>query len=153
MGRTLNPGGEPPMPRRMGFAAAKDDGIAALAVVWGLGSGRRARALLREGKRVEILAIDVDPARPELARMIVTSCERLRDAYTSGRLAIRIGSPEAFAQRWHELGALQDRVAVHVDLAALTAVPPAARDLARAIERLHVERMDLHRFAAQMRSN
>ena len=137
----------------MGLVAAKDDGNAALAVVWGLGSGRRARALLREGLRVEILAIDVDPTRPELARVIVTSCERLRDAHAQGRLAVRVGTPAAFAQRWHELGAQADRITVHVDLSALAAVPPAARDLARAIERLHVERLDLHRFAEQMRTN
>jgi hypothetical protein len=135
----------------MGCPAANDDGE--LDVVWGLGSGRRARALLRGGRRVEVLAIDVDPQRPDLARTIVDACERLRDAYGAGRLVVRVGSPAAFAQRWHELGDSGNRVTIHVDLAALAAVPPSARDLARTIERLHVERLDLHRFAERMRDN
>lgn len=134
-------------------AIATDTTAEVLDVLWGLGSGRRARALLREGRRVEILALDVEPSRPELAQVVVSACERLRAAQGEGRLRVVVGTPSGFAQRWHELGNGGAAVTMHVDLAALASVPPAARDLAQTIERLHLERLDLHRFAARMRRN
>ncbi|MBC8067247.1 MAG: hypothetical protein IAG13_02845 [Deltaproteobacteria bacterium] len=124
------------------------------ALVWGLGSGRRVRALLREGKRVEVLAIDVDPARADLVDAIVAACPRLCEAQRDGRLRIRVAPPEQLAahfsvctqQHGHEH-------TLHVDLAALSSVPVPARDLARAIERLWTERADLERFAPRLHAN
>ncbi len=124
-----------------------------LDVVWGLGSGRRARALLREGRQVEVLAIDVEADRPDRVRSVVGTCERLRDAEACGRLRVVLGSAADFATRWRELDPTRMDLAIHVDLAALASVPPEARELARIVERLHLERMDLHRFAARMRDN
>ena len=136
----------------MGLAVAKesDEG---LDVVWGLGSGRRARALLREGRRVEVLALDVDPSRPDLARAVIGACARLTAAHASGRLRVMIGAPESFAQRWRELGSRAELVTVHVDLGALSAVPAPAQELARVVERVHLERDDLVRFARVMHDN
>ncbi len=130
-----------------------DSSVEVLDVLWGLGSGRRARALLREGRRVEILALDVEPSRPELAQVIVSACDRLRVAQGDGRLRVVVGTPSGFAQRWRELGLGGAAVTMHVDLAALASVPPAARELAQTIERLHLERLDLQRFGARMRQN
>lgn len=134
-------------------AVARDAGESTLDVVWGLGSGRRARVLLREGRRVEILAIDVEPDRPDRVRAVIDACERLRAAEAEARLRVVVGSAATFAARWHELGAANTGITVHVDLAALSAVPMAARELARVVERLHLERADLHRFAETMRRN
>lgn len=122
-----------------------------LALVWGLGSGRRVRELLRRGLHVEVLALDVDPERPELATAIVGACPRLRDALVHGRLRVFVGSPAELGARLQALSS--DRVHVHVDLAALSAVPEPARALARTVERLHLEQLDLHRFASRMRAN
>ncbi|MBK6920198.1 MAG: DUF115 domain-containing protein [Deltaproteobacteria bacterium] len=123
----------------------------ALALVWGLGSGRRVRELLRQGLHVEVLALDVDPERPELATAIVSACPRLRDALVHGRLRVIVGSPAELGARLQTLSG--DRVDVHVDLAALSAVPEPARALARTVERLHLEQLDLQRFASRMRRN
>ncbi len=124
------------------------------AIVWGLGSGRKVRALLREGKHVEVLAIDVDPARPDVVAAIVRSCPRLTDAEQGGRLVVHVAPPEElaaqFALRTQELA---DDATMHVDLAALSAVPAPARDLARLIERLWSERADLRRFAPRLHAN
>lgn len=122
-----------------------------LALVWGLGSGRRVRELLRRGLHVEVLALDVDPERPELATAIVGACPRLRDALVHGRLRVFLGSPAELGARLQALSG--DNVHVHVDLAALSAVPEPARALARTVERLHLEQLDLHRFASRMRAN
>jgi 6-hydroxymethylpterin diphosphokinase MptE-like protein len=117
------------------------------ALVWGLGSGRNVRALLRDGHRVEVLAIDVD--RPEIARAIIDGCARLVDAEREGRLRVMVAPPEQLAAHF----SLCRADTMHVDLAALAGVPEPARDLARMIERLWNERADLHRFAPRLRAN
>ncbi|MBX7079349.1 MAG: DUF115 domain-containing protein, partial [Nannocystaceae bacterium] len=130
---------------------APDGAPSALAVVWGLGSGRRARALLREGATVILYAIDVAPERGDVVEAVVSACERLRDARREGRLTIVHGSAAALARAFRALPA--QGVQMHVDLAALASVPEPARPLARLVERLHLEQTDLHRFAARMRDN
>lgn len=141
------------MPLDVSHAAARTPSPSSCehALVWGLGSGRRVRELLRQGLHVEVLALDVDPERPELAAAIVDACPRLRDALAQGRLRVVLGSPSELGARLHAIE--RDHVQVHVDLAALSAVPPSARTLARTVERIHLEQLDLHRFAARMRSN
>lgn len=132
--------------------ASSDEGTPSHALVWGLGSGRKVRALLREGKHVEVLAIDVDPQRPDAARAIVASCPRLVEAEREGRLHVLVAAPEQLAA--HFSVRAQDRLgALHIDHAALAAVPPAARDLARMIERLSAEQLDAQRFAPRLRAN
>jgi Protein of unknown function DUF115 len=123
-------------------------------LVWGLGSGRRVRALLREGKRVEVLAIDVDPARPDIADATVRACPRLSEAERDGRLRVLVAPPEQLAARFSMLADHHPSAgSMHVDLAALSCVPEPARDLARVIERLWTERADLERFAPRLHAN
>jgi hypothetical protein len=126
-------------------------GEAPLAVVWGLGSGRKARALLRDGARVLVYAIDVAADRSDVVEAVVTACDRLRTARRDGRLTIVHGSAAELARAFRQLP--DDGVVMHVDLAALASVPEPARALARTIERLHLEQTDLHRFAARLRDN
>ena len=129
--------------------AGSDGTTPAHALVWGLGSGRKVRALLREGKHVEVLAIDVDPQRPDAARAIVASCPRLVEAEREGRLHVLVAAPEQLAAHF----SVARPSAMHIDHAALAAVPAAARDLARMIERLSAEQLDMQRFAPRLRAN
>lgn len=109
--------------------------------------------LLRAGHRVEVLAIDVDPTRPESARAIVGGCEELRGALGTGALVVRIAGPGQLAARFQGLADLRPRPQLEVDLVALMHVPAPARALARMVERIHVERSDLERFAPVLRGN
>lgn len=122
----------------------------AAVLLWGLGTGRRARALLREGSSVEVLALDIDPSRPEAAERIVGECELLTTARRGGRLTVVVGAASELAAR------LCTRAVPHrmeVDLGALANVPAAARALARTVERIHLEQADARRHGPQLRAN
>lgn len=133
--------------------AAVDLASAQLDVVWGLGSGRRVRGLLREGAVVEVLAIDVAPHDDARIEAVIAACTRLTEARHAGRLAVRVGTPAQLADRWHALADLALQPRIHVDLAALSNVPEPARSLARLVTRLHEERRDHARFGARLRTN
>jgi hypothetical protein len=119
-------------------------------LLWGLGTGRRTRALLREGASVEVLALDVDPRRPEDAERIVASCELLTAARTDGRLRLVVGAAADLATR---LATRDVPTRMEVDLAALASVPAPARSLARMVERIHLEQADARRHGPQLRAN
>jgi hypothetical protein len=122
----------------------------AVILLWGLGTGRKVRALLREGAYVEVLALDVDPARPDDAERVIADCELLTAAREHGRLRVVVGSAADLAAR---LCHVEDPARMEVDLAALAGVPAAARSLARTVERIHLERADVRRHGPQMRAN
>jgi hypothetical protein len=124
-----------------------------LEVVWGLGTGRRVRALLREGARVEVLALDVAPDDASRVETIIGACALLGDARRAGRLAVHVGTPAQLGDRWRSIAALRVRPRIHVDAAALDRAPESARTLARAVLRLHDERRDHARFGARLRMN
>ncbi len=129
------------------------DAVPPSCVLWGLGSGRRARALLRAGHRVEVLALDVDPSRPEQARAVVAGCEELHNAMQHGELIVRVAQPAHLASRFQGLADACPRPQLEVDLAALMSVPQPAQALARMIERIHIERRDVARFGSVLRDN
>ena len=122
----------------------------ATVLLWGLGSGRRARALLREGASVEVLALDVDPRRPEVADRIVSECTLLTEAKRGGRLRLVVGAPGQLALR---LVQRETPTRMEVDLGALANVPTEARSLARTVERIHLEQSEARRHAPQLRAN
>ncbi len=119
-------------------------------LLWGLGTGRRTRALLREGASVEVLALDVDPRRPEDAERVVDACELLSEARTTGRLRLVVGAATELAAR---LSASDVPTRMEVDLAALASVPASARSLARTVERIHLEQADARRHGPRLRAN
>lgn len=119
-------------------------------LLWGLGTGRRTRALLREGVTVEVLALDVDPRRPEDAERVVDACELLTAARSAGRLRLVVGAATELAAR---LAARDVPARMEVDLAALASVPPSARSLARTVERIHLEQADARRHGPRLRAN
>lgn len=119
-------------------------------LLWGLGTGRKARALLRAGAHVEVLALDVDPHRPELAERIVSDCELLTSARAGGRLRLVVGESAELAERLREHAT---PVRMEVDLAALANVPVGARSLARTVERIHLEQAEARRHGPQLRAN
>lgn len=124
-----------------------------LDVVWGLGSGRRVRGLLRDGASVEVLAIDAAPSDVMRIESVIGACTTLTEARRAGRLAVRVGTPAELAQRWRSLGELATPPRIHVDVAALAKVPEPAAALARLVIRLHDERRDHARFGARLRAN
>jgi len=135
------------MPAFRTSLARRDD---ATVLLWGLGTGRKARALLREGATLEVLALDVDPSRPEDAERIVDACELLTSARRDGRLTLVVGAASHLAAR---LGARAVPQRMEVDLGALAHVPAPARSLARTVERIHLEQADARRHGPQLRAN
>ncbi len=117
-------------------------------VIWGLGTGRHVRELMGRG-RVLVLAIDLDPGMPEIARAVLDENPDLRRAVWEGRLEVVLDSPDGLARRFQGLRSCK----MHVHLPALAIAPTSAQPLARLVERIHLEARNLERQAPRLRDN
>ncbi len=118
-------------------------------VVWGLGTGRHLRRLVREGLRVRVLAIDLaEPTGDAIAARLAARPEVLH-AWRRRRLEIVTGPPAKLAAAFSACQGAR----VYVHAPALDDTRPEAAALARGIERVHEARLSARGQVVRLRSN
>lgn len=122
-------------------------------VVWGLGSGGHLYAPLEQGKRVLVLAIDLEPGSEPLVERILEKDPILGDAHRRQKLEVLVGSVSRLAARFRDCESAGETPEVMVHMPVMDHVPRAARPLAKTLERSATERSRPQRAQRTMRRN
>jgi hypothetical protein len=109
-------------------------------VVFGLGTGRHLVEPVLRGERLVVFAVDVAPGAPEEVPTRIAGYPEVVAAMERGQLEVVVADVPGVAARFQRLAeASSDAPTVDVHLPALDAAPPDLQQLARTVERVHLE--------------